>query len=415
MPSNHLSIEAHARIAELAKTTLKPDGTPSARGIARIMGISADAVIRSLSRTRFRNPDTFDAEILAAAEAGGIEDPRNLTHFWKISKDELGNGYSLFVKNPQTGQDTSIYDLVRESVLEAPIRPSRLPLRPADKGEHLLVIDLADVHFLKLSVRSETGHTYNRDVAHHRVIEGTKALLRLAHPMGIGRILFVLGNDILHVDTPRTSTTSGTYQDSDGTIFQGFKDAASALEDAIGECTRIADVDLVHCMSNHDWLMGWALSQAVAGRLRGNPRVRATEYGMSEAHRKYYRFENNLFGLTHGDGAKEEKLYGLMVKEAREHISECSNLYWLLHHVHHKDRKIRSEFAYLREKDHNGMTAHISGSLMAEGGHLDIEYVRSPSAPDGWHDRNGYVNRQGVECFVYHPTLGQRARFTEWF
>jgi hypothetical protein len=61
------------------------------------------------------------------------------------------------------------------------------------------------------------------------------------------------------------------------------------------------------------------------------------------------------------------------------------------------------------------MTAHISGNTMPEGAHLNIEYVRSPSAPDGWHDRNGYVNRQAVECFIYHPTLGQRARFTEWF
>lgn len=415
--ANHLSPAAYGQIWELSRTLRKPDGTPNFSEIGRLVGTSKDTVKRTLGRPEldFRNPETYDPEIQAAAAAGGIEDPRNLSHFWKIVKDDTGNGYSLFIKNPKTGQDISIYDLVRQSVLEAPVKPLRLPVREPASGGHLLVIDLADVHFLKLCVQSETGHTYNREVARHRVIEGTKALLRMAKPMGIGRILFVLGNDILHVDNARATTTSGTYQDSDGTIFQGFQDAAAAIEEAITECTRVADVDLVHCMSNHDWLMGWALSQAIAGRLRGNPRVRATEYNLSEAHRKYYRFGNNLFGLTHGDGAKEEKLYGLMVKEAREHISECPNLYWFLHHVHHKDRKTRGEFAYLREKDHNGMTAHIGGSQMVEGGHLNIEYVRSPSAPDGWHDRNGYVNRQGVECFVHHPELGQRARFTEWF
>lgn len=414
---NRHTPETYAQIWELSRTVLKGNGSPNAREIARQLGIHKDAVTRTLRRPEldFRNPATYDAEVIAAAAAGGIEDPRTLSHFWKIVKDEKGNGYSLFVKNPNTGQDVTVFDLVRQSVLEAPLKKPKLAPRPTETGEHLLVIDLADVHFLKLCVQSETGHTYDREVARHRVIEGTKSLLRLARPMGIGRILFVLGNDILHVGNSRTTTTSGTYQDSDGTIFQGFKDAASAVEEAINECAQVADVDLIHCMSNHDWLMGWALSQAIAGRLRGNSRVHATEYGLSETHRKYYRFENNLFGLTHGDGAKEEKLYGLMVKEAREHISDCPNLYWLLHHVHHKDRKTRGEFAYLREKDHNGMTAHISGSLVAEGGHLNIEYVRSPSAPDGWHDRNGYVNRQGVECFVYHPTLGQRARFTEWF
>lgn len=406
----------YEQIWRLSGSVRKSDGTVHISEIARRVGVDKNTVTRTLTKPQLRPREMgFDAEILAAAEAGNIDDPRNLSHFWKISKDENGNGYSLFIKNPNSGRDVSIFDLVREAVGEIPPQRSQLPRRQEPSGEHLVVIDLADVHFLKLSVRSETGHEYNREIARHRVIEGTRALLRLAQPMGIGRILFVMGNDILHVDNPRSMTTSGTYQDSDGSIFQGFKDASLAIEEAIGECSKIADVDLIHCMSNHDWLMGWALSQAVAGRLRGNPRVRASEYNLSEAHRKYYRFGKNLFGLTHGDGAKEEKLYGLMVKEARDHISECLNLYWLLHHVHHKDRKTRGEFSYLREKDHNGMTAHIGGMEAGEGSHINIEYVRSPSAPDGWHDRNGYVNRQGVECFVYHPILGQRARFTEWF
>jgi len=407
----HHTPETYARIWELSRSVKKRNGTPNFTEIGRLIGVHKNAVIRTLSKPE------LDPEIVQAAAVGGIENPENLAHFWKIIKDDNGNGYSLFVRNPQTGKDIAIYDMVREAVLEAPVRFKKLEPRraPRGNGEHLLIIDLADIHFLKLCVKSETGYSYNRKVARHRVVEGTKALLRLAQPMGIGRILFVLGNDILHVDSPRSTTTSGTFLDSDGTIFQGFKDAAEAVEEVINECTKVADVDLVHCMSNHDWLIGWALSQAIAGRLRGNPAVHSTEYNLSEAHRKYYRFENNLFGLTHGDGAKEEKLYGLMVKEAREHISDCSNLYWLLHHVHHKDRKSRSEFAYLREKDHNGMTTMVSGKTQVEGEHLQIEYVRSPSAPDGWHDRNGYVNRQGVECFVYHPTLGARARFTEWF
>lgn len=418
-----MNTEPHiqSRILHLAQTHLKDDGSPNLTEIGRLTGVHRDTVKRVLDKANapsvdWRNPQTYPAEIEEAAAAGGIEDPRNLSHFWKITKDELGNGYSLFVKNPKSGEKVSIFDMVREAVAEAPAQEEiNLEPRNDQGGEHLLVIDLADVHFLKLCVQSETGNTYNREVATHRVIEGTKSLLRMAKPWGIGRVLFVMGNDILHVDGPRTSTTSGTYQDSDGTIFQGFKDAKSALEIAILEATKIADVDLIHCMSNHDWLMGWALTQAVAARLAHNPRVRATDYNISEAHRKYYRFEKNLFGLTHGDGAKEEKLYGAMVKEAREHISECPNLYWLLHHVHHKMRKTRGEFEMLREKDHNGMTAHISGTPMIEGHHLNIEYVRSPSAPDGWHDRNAYLNRQGVECFVFHPTIGQRARFTEWF
>ncbi|WP_454287250.1 hypothetical protein [Rhizobium arsenicireducens] len=399
------ALEAFAKVGTKA-------GAARALGLPpRTFGRRYDAAIDRLQEAGSEHAP----EILAAAAAGGIRDPNNLSHFWKITKDEQGNGYSLFVKNPKTGSEVSVLDLVRETVRDTPSSLIHLPQREITTGEHLLIIDLADVHFLKLCVNSETGYEYNREIARHRVIEGTKALLRMAKPWGIARVLFVMGNDILHVDNTISTTTSGTFQDSEGTIFQGFKDAGAALEIAINEASAVADVDLIHCMSNHDRVIGWTLTQAVAGRLRTNNRVRATDYNLSERHRKFYRFERNLFGLTHADGAKEEKLYGLMVTEAREHISECLNLYWLLHHFHHKIRKTRGEFAMLREKDHNGMTAFITGMPMIEGQQLNIEYVRSPSAPDGWHDRNGYINRQAVECFIHHPTLGQRARFTEWF
>lgn len=414
---NQYAPEVYAQIWEMSRTIVKPNGEPNFRKIGQMLGVGKDAVARTLRKPvpDFRNPTAIDPEVLAAAQAGGITDPRNLSHFWKIVKDGEGNGYSLFVKNPKTGQDVSVFDMVREAVLEAPIKYCEMPEKPQYSGEHLLVIDLADVHFLKLAVKTQTGFTYNRAVAHHRVVEGTKALLRLAQPMGVGRILFVMGNDILHVDNERSTTTSGTFQDSDGTIFDGFKAAGQAIEEALNECAKVAPVDLIHCMSNHDRLMGWALTQTVAGRLRGNSLVRATEYNISEAHRKFYRFGSNLIGLSHGDGAKEELLYGLMVKEAREHISECPNLYWLLHHFHHKIRRSRGEVSFLREKDHNGMTAIIGGTPSGQGGSINIEYVRSPSAPDSWHDIHGYVNRQGVECFLFHPQIGQRARFTEWF
>lgn len=382
---------------------------------AEVLGVSRGKVQDHLKDPRGKRLLAGDPiEILQAAEAGSISDPDNLSHFWKIVKDTDGNGYSLFVRNPK-GCDRPFSDVIREAISEAWETAPEGPPRPEPTGEHLLVIDLADVHFGKLSVKSETGYEYKREIARHRVIEGTKALLNLAKPMGIKRILFVLGNDILHVDDSKGNTTAGTNQDTEGSIFEMWKDARLCLIDAIRLCQNVADVDLVHCMSNHDWKMGWALSQAIGAFFHQYPAVNASDYNLSEAHRKYYRFGNNLIGLAHGDGAKEENLYALMVKEAREHIGECKNLYWLLHDKHHKMRRRRGIDVFQTEKDHIGMTAISVGSHAPEGSHVNIEYVRSPSPPDGWHDRNGFVNRQGVEAFVFHPQDGQKARFTEWF
>lgn len=378
---------------------------------AKSLGIPVQTFDNRLARAQEAGRHTLEAAVAGAADS--VED---LTHWWKIVKDDQGNGYSLFFKNPATGAEANLSDMVRRAITDA-LADGQPQYEPRDDvgGEHLLVVDLADLHFLKLCVAEETGYTYNRDVARTRVMEGTKALLRAASAFGIARILFVLGNDALHVDNARKTTTSGTPQDTDGSIFQGFRDAFSCLKDAIEECAKVADVDLVHCMSNHDWITGWALSQALGGYFEGHPNVNATPYALSEMHRKYYRFGTNLIGLTHGDGAKEEKLYALTVKEARQHVAECMHIYWLVHHVHHKDRKRRGVDVFQTEKDHIGMTVLSSGAPSPEGAEIVVESVRSPSPPDGWHDRQGFINRQAVECFLYHATDGQKARFTEWF
>lgn len=381
--------------------------------IAAHMGLSISAVKRRLSAAR--KWQDADPAVVAAAKAGGLGSPDVLGNFWKIAKDENGNGYSLHIKNPDNGVDVSFTDMIRDAIEDGYAdEPITFPPRMTEPwGEHLLVVDLADVHFGKLCVASETGYTYNRDVARHRVIEGTKALLRGAEGFGVGRILFIMGNDILHTDDGK-KTTSGTEQDTDGTFFQMFSDAKAAMQEAILECAKVADVDLIHTMSNHDWRSGWALSQVIAEGFKDHPNINASAYNMSEAHRKYYGFENNAFLVSHGDGTKEEKLYGHFVQEARQLVSSCTNVYALLHHFHHKIRKRRGVDVFQTEKDHNGMTAIMSGSYNVQGVHMNIEYVRSPSPPDSWHDRNGYVNRQGVECFLFHPRDGMRVRFTEW-
>jgi hypothetical protein len=387
-------------------------GTYHAAG--KKLGICEKTVKRRVRRAEELGLNT-SGEIRAAAQAGGIDDVRNIRHFWK----KVGDDYSIFVRNPVAGgDDMSLTDLVRETFAECnEAKPKKwgVKKRKAQPG-NLQVVDLADVHFQKLAERDETGYEYNLDIACERVVDGTDRLLEKSKGHDVKNIVFAVGNDILHTDNVQNTTTSGTPQDVTGSIFQAYPVAAKALVYAIDRCAERAPVSLVHCMSNHDWSYGWMLTQQLAAHYRNHPNVSATPYNISESHRKYMRFGNNLLGFSHGDGAKEEKLYGLMVKEARQHISECQNLYWFLHHIHHKVRKQRgAEKDYLREKDHTGMTAIMSGQGRYEGDDLDIEYIRSPSAPDGWHHRNGYLNRQGVESFLLHPEEGMSVRYTEWF
>lgn len=292
--------------------------------------------------------------------------------------------------------------------------PISFPPKPITSGENLLVVDLADVHVGKLCVGSETGFEYSREIARHRVIEGTKGLLEKSSVHGVKHVLFVTGNDILHVDDPRGHTTSGTPQDTHGTLDQMYSDAKACLIESIDLCAQLAPVDVLHCPSNHDWQNGWALAQTVQAWYRNSKSVNVTDYNVSKIHRKYFRFGGNLIGASHGDGAKEAELAQLMLVEAREHIAECEFTYWYLHHFHHNIRKGGMN-KIQRLKEYTAMTVINSGAGRIAGDGPEIEYVHSPSAPDGWHHRNGYINRQGVDCFLHSPEMGRFASFTEWF
>jgi hypothetical protein len=290
------------------------------------------------------------------------------------------------------------------------------PARPVPIGENLLVIDIADLHIGKLCTVTETGHHYDRAEAVRRGIEGCHALLEKAQRHGVAHILFVLGNDILHIDKPNRTTTAGTPQDTDGTLGVMWDDALAFYVACVDMCRAVAPVSLLYCPSNHDWFAGFALARAVGAWYRDCPEVSASEYNTSQRHRKYFRFAGNLLGFTHADGAKEADLAALMLDEATAHLDGARRRYWYLHHYHHKIAKVGAGSQRRQvEKDLIGMTVirDRAGLDLTEA--PEMEYVRSASAPDGWHHRNGYVNRQAVEAFLHHPNDGQTIRFTEYF
>lgn len=386
----------------------------SIRAAAKALGLAYSGVHGAYQIARRKME--VDPAITGRLAELGVNDLRGVHSGWLELRDDDGKkAGNLYVQFGKDDKPQRFVDVVTESLED--YRPlDRKLFAPrvnhGAKGDKLLVLDLADVHFSKLCTPEETGHTYNIEVARHRVIEGTRALL--ARSDDVGRIVFVMGNDILHTDNGKT-TTGGTPQDSDGTYFAGWRAAQHASIDAIGECAAVAEVDLLHCMSNHDWRSGWALSQTIAAAMRGHEGVRATPYNLSERHRKYYGYGRNGMMFTHGDGAKEESLTSLFLKEARPMIAKTELLYAYLHHFHHKTRKRRGIDVFQSEKDHTAFTQISTGAARVEGVDMMAEYVRSPSAPDGWHDRNGYVNRQAVEAFLHCPHDGQKDRYTEWF
>lgn len=295
-----------------------------------------------------------------------------------------GKHISIYVKN----KEIDLWDIKDKMIAEMQAYSPKYPklVYSKIKDGHLLVIDPADIHIGKLCSAFETGDAYNHKIAIDRVKSGVLGILQRAQGFGVDKILFVIGNDILHVDNAKHTTTSNTPQDTELMWYDAFLVARKLLIECIEMLITVAPVHVQYDPSNHDYISGFMLAQGIEAWFRNNKNI---TFNVSIAHRKYFTYGSNLIGTTHGDGAKEVNLPMLMAHESKDWNS-CKHRYYYIHHIHHK-----------KSKDYMSVC---------------VESLRSPSGTDSWHHRNGFEHSpKAVEGFIHHKKHGQVARLTHIF
>ena len=309
---------------------------------------------------------------------------------WQSASGEFR--FSIVTKEDITANETDILKTVSSFIENhSPHYPSIK--RKIKLNNHLLVINPADIHIGKYANHLETGDGYNVEIACERVLEGLQGLIDKSKGFEVDRVLFCIGNDILHIDNVYNTTTAGTNQDVDGKWWEHFEIALALYVKCVEILREIAPVDVIHSMSNHDYQSGFHLAHALKSWFRNDSEV---TFDISVAHRKYYKYGKNLIGLEHGDGAKLQNLPLTMAQERPLLWSETTHRYWYLHHLHHKVKH-----KWLDAKDFIGVT---------------VEYMRSPSGTDSWHSRKGYVGvPRAVEGFLHQKDSGQVARLVHYF
>jgi len=309
---------------------------------------------------------------------------------WQSASGEYR--FSIVTKEDLTANETDILKTVSDFIENhSPHYPS--VKRKIKLNNHLLVINPADIHIGKYASHNETGDGYNVEIACERVLEGLQGLIDKSKGFNVDRVLFCIGNDVLHIDSVYNTTTSGTNQDVDGKWWEHFEVALALYVKCVEILREIAPVDVIHSMSNHDYQSGFHLAHALKSWFKNDSEV---TFDISVAHRKYYQYGNNLIGLEHGDGAKMDKLPLLMAQERPEMWSDTKYRYWYLHHLHHKVKH-----KWRDAKDFIGVT---------------VEYMRSPSGTDSWHSRKGFSGvPKAVEGFVHEKSSGQVARLVHYF
>jgi hypothetical protein len=385
--------------------------TNAAKAYCKEMGIEytesfrkkVNAAILSTSKTNDLENETetetnqyTTSPLSALKEDGKIMSIQEYCEFYNIPFEQVrtfklvthtGKGaYYNIASNAIEGDGfKAFYEQMLKDIANIPNRPKTIGRVDTD-DEHLLIIDPADIHIGKLAESFETGEDYNNQIAVQRVREGVEGILHKARGFRIDKILFVGGNDILHIDTPRRMTTSGTPQDTEGMWYSNFLIAKELYIEVLNRLLKVADVHFVYNPSNHDYTHGFFLADVIQTYFKDCKNI---TFDCSIAHRKYFVYGDNLIGTSHGDGGKTQDLPLTMAHESPD-WSRCKHRYFYIHHFHHKV-----------SKDYMGVC---------------VEALRSPSGTDSWHHRNQYQHApKAIEGFIHHPKFGQIARLTHLF
>lgn len=310
---------------------------------------------------------------------------------WQSMSGELR--FSIVTKEGSNTDGSNIFKQVYEMIEEYSPTYNIVSHKKDKREPHLFIFNPADIHIGKYANELETGDGYDCETAVSRVLEGLEGLIEKSSGFHIDRVKFDIGNDVLHVDNVYSTTTKGTYVESDGKWWEHFEIALKLYVRCVERLREIAPLDVVHSMSNHDYQSGFHLAHALKSWFRNAEDV---SFDIGVAHRKYYMYGINLIGTEHGDGAKFDQLPLLMAQEAPKFWSATEYRYFYVHHLHHKIK-----WKWQEAKDYNGVV---------------VEYLRSPSSPDSWHSRKGFsCNQKAVEGFLHSFGSGQVARLTHYF
>lgn len=269
-----------------------------------------------------------------------------------------------------------------EEMASAAIKPAP-PAEAHDAKGNLLVLSLPDQHVGKLAWGKETGNDYDIEIAVETYLTAVAKLLSSTAHYKPTKVLYIVGNDLVHVDNSSNTTTAGTPQDVDSrwpkVVAAAFRMIAGTVETMSGT----ADVDVVITPGNHDTHTTYMIGFALAQRYRDDARVKIIN---KPSYRQYYREGKLLFGITHGDGVKEDKLPLIMATERPQDWGATRWREWFLGHFHRR-KTIQT---------------------VSVNDELGVLITRLPSLTgiDSWHFKHGFGGLRHAEARVYNPAEG---------
>ena len=278
---------------------------------------------------------------------------------------------------------TLLMDAVQH--LAEPFRGKSTRVRePTDTESDLMCIyPMGDPHLGMYAWAEETGEDFDLQIAERDLVSAVDQLVGLA-PKTDEALIINLG-DFFHADTQDARTRkSGNPLDTDTRWAKVLAVGIRTMRRCIDRALRKHRIVHVICeIGNHDDHSAIMLALCLQQFYENNPRVKVDT---SPQRFHWFRFGENLIGVTHGDGTKARELPGIMANDRKRDWGETTFRYWYTGHIHHDTLK------------------EYPGCI--------VETFRTLASRDAWHHNAGYRSGRDMKCDVLHRKYGRINRHT---
>ena len=320
---------------------------------------------------------TFDHEPKSAEEI--IMLLKIDTDKWKLSQywnKQMGDHWRVSALVSQIkNSDTKLFEDLLENWTPKKYKISNIPYKNKFTDDpHCAVISLQDIHFGK-----EGNDTIDKDFE-----DTVKNLVTRANAIHhIETMYFVVGGDLINMDTFQGTTTSGTPLDNCMSATEAYVQAFDAMHWAVtyikAHCDKLV---VVYVPGNHDRLSSFHLAHALSRSIDCDKITWDVKY----EERKVHVWHNNFNAFEHGD--KRSKNNPLIyASEYPKAWGDTTNRTLFKGHIH-TDRKVE----YMTSNETAGFIEKTLPSL---------------GKTDYYHYSNKYVgNRRSGKLEIQHPTMG---------
>lgn len=244
----------------------------------------------------------------------------------------------------------------------------------SDDG-YILVVPIADFHYMRYSSVDCCEEGYDRETARYRYYQVINDTLSRIDNKKIRKIMYVIGNDMLNIDNLSGTTTKGTQQESEGNIESAIIEITNIIVNTIERLKKIAPVDIIYIPSNHDYLTFFGIMNAIRLKYELDENI-SVDYSPKE---RKYRLEGScLMGFSHD--LKVANVNDIFIKDASNLISQAMSRIYFVAHLHHEEA--------------------------VDVGGTDVRRLPTIASQSRWEYNKGFNAQQKCQSFLIDPQHG---------